>query len=258
MHHIFDRLQAAIQAEKAVALATITRGQMVGAKMLVFDDSTVEGTLGDPEMERAVAADARELLAMGSSRSRTYQTAGGAEVEVFIEVYPSPPTLLIFGGVHTAIPLTRFAKELGFRVRIVDPRGVFATRERFPEADEVLIEHPEDFLARTKLDSSSYVVILTHDPKFDEPALLAALDSDARYIGAIGSRQTNAARMERLRRRGIPEAKLERVHAPIGLNIGAQTPAEVALAIMAEIIAAKYGKTGRPLRESVQVPGERR
>jgi xanthine dehydrogenase accessory factor len=175
------------------------------------------------------------------------------KVELFIEPFLPPPTLVVIGGVHVAVPLVRFAKELGFRVILADPRAHFAKPERFPQADQVLVEWPDEALAHLSLDPNTYVVILTHDPKIDEPALSSLLGSSGEaariaYVGAIGSRQTHATRFERLDRLGVNAERLEQVYAPIGLDLGGQTPAEIALSIMAEIVAVKNGRSGGSLR----------
>jgi xanthine dehydrogenase accessory factor len=154
------------------------------------------------------------------------------------------------GGVHIAIPLTRFAKELGFYVTIVDPRAKFANRERFPEADEVLLEWPDEALAHLEIDDATYVVLLTHDPKIDEPTLASALKTEAAYIGAIGSRGTHAARFERMAKWGVSAEQLRRVHAPVGLDLGGRTPEETALSIIAEVISVKNGRSGASLRST--------
>jgi xanthine dehydrogenase accessory factor len=146
--------------------------------------------------------------------------------------------------VHTAIPLHRLAKELGYYVAVVDARGALATAERFPHADLVRVDWPDDAMRDLGLDSATSVVVLTHDPKFDEPALLAALASNARYIGAIGSRGTHQARLDSLRAQGVTEEQIARIHAPIGLDLGGRTPAEIALAVLAEIVAVRYGRSG--------------
>jgi xanthine dehydrogenase accessory factor len=176
------------------------------------------------------------------------------EVELFIEPFLSPPTLVVIGGVHVAVPLVRFAKTLGFRVVVADPRAHFARPERFPQADQILVEWPDETLAHLSLGLNTYVAILTHDPKIDEPALSSLLGqsgetASVRYLGAIGSRQTHAARFERLARLGVDAERLEGVYAPIGLDLGAQTPAEIALSIIAEIVAVKNGRSGGSLRE---------
>jgi xanthine dehydrogenase accessory factor len=158
--------------------------------------------------------------------------------------------LVIIGGVHTAIPLTRFAKELGFYVIVADPRAKFASLERFPEADEVLLEWPDEALAHLEIDNVTYIVLLTHDPKIDEPTLAAALQTEATYIGAIGSRGTHAARFERMADWGVTREQLERVYAPIGLDLGGRSPEETALSIISEVIAVKNGRSGVSLRDS--------
>jgi xanthine dehydrogenase accessory factor len=159
--------------------------------------------------------------------------------------------LVIFGGVHTAIPLTQFAQSLGFRVTIVDGRERFANHERFPTADEIIVAWPDEALARMKIDASTYVAILTHDPKFDIP-VLAALSKTVppRYIGAMGSRATRQQHFTELRALGVSEGFLSRVHGPIGLNLGARTAEEIALAIIAEIVAVRYRRGGGFLSEN--------
>jgi xanthine dehydrogenase accessory factor len=174
------------------------------------------------------------------------------EVEVFIDVFAPKPRLVIFGGVHTAIPLTQFAQMLGFHVTIVDGRERFATRERFPTADEIIIAWPDEALAQMRVDSSTYVAILTHDPKFDIPALEALSKTQPRYIGSMGSRETRKQHFAELRAHGVPDEFLSQVHGPIGLDIGARTPEEMALAVIAEITAVRYGRAGGPLSEERQ------
>jgi xanthine dehydrogenase accessory factor len=171
----------------------------------------------------------------------------GEELEIFFEVFPAPPVLLIFGAVHVAQALTRLGKMLGFRVIVSDARAKLATSERFPDADEIIQAWPDETLADLDLPPSTYVAILTHDPKFDEPALLGAIETHARYIGAVGSRKTNADRRERLIAAGVSEESLRRIRGPIGLDIGAETPEEMAVSIMAEIIAIRHGRDGGPL-----------
>jgi xanthine dehydrogenase accessory factor len=155
--------------------------------------------------------------------------------------------LLIFGGVHIGVPLAKFAKLMGFRVKVIDARGRFANQERFPDADEIAIEYADEYLAGARVDSATYVVVLSHDPKLDDPALLHVLRTPARYIGAIGSRTTNQKRRQRLQEAGLSDQLIDRIHAPIGLDIGSETPDEIALAILAEMIAAKNGRDLRPL-----------
>lgn len=244
---VFDQLRTALDQNQPVAVATVVRGDPLGAKLLVLPDRTV-GTFGDPDLDAAVVAGARADLASERSVTRSYTVAGRAEpVELFIEVFPAPPTLLIFGAVHVAQALCRFAKHLGFTVIVSDAREKLATDDRFPEADRIIHGWPDDALAELEVAPNTYVAILTHDPKFDEPALLGSLNTAAAYIGAVGSRKTNEDRRERLVAAGLPANRLARIHGPIGLDIGAETPEEMAISILAEIIAVRYGRTGGPL-----------
>ncbi len=235
-------LEDAVEQGKAVALATVVDGETAGESALVTPTGVIEGS-GSERM----AAAAMETLATGAGIGTLHALAPG--LELFIEPFLPPPVLVIIGGVHIAIPLTRFAKELGFRVIVADPRAKFANRERFPEADEVLIEWPDEALAHLEVGDSTYIVLLTHDPKLDEPTLAAALKTEARYIGAIGSRKTHAERFERLARWGVTPEQLRRVYAPIGLDLGGRTPEETALSIIAEVVAIRNGRSGCSLRD---------
>jgi xanthine dehydrogenase accessory factor len=168
----------------------------------------------------------------------------------FVEPFRRPAHLVIVGAIHIAIPLHRLAKLMGYRVTVVDARAKFATKERFPDADELVIAWPDEALAKIDLDSSTYVVILTHDPKFDLPALRSVLGKDVGYIGAIGSRKTNANRFDALRGEGFTEEQLARVHGPIGLDLGSRGAEETALGILAEITAERFGGSGVSKREA--------
>jgi xanthine dehydrogenase accessory factor len=256
MAGLYETLKRSLQEERLVAVATVLAGPApVGAKMLVYPDGQAEGSLGHPRLDAAVVRDAVRAQRRQESVRRSYPAAlaagsargDGAEdaenVEVFVEVFAPSPHLIAFGGDHVAIPLTHYAKELGFRVTIVDARSRFANRERFPEADEIIVAWPDKALAQLQVDSSTYIAILSHDPKLDEPATRGALQTGARYIGAIGSRKTHADRRERLRREGFSDEQIARIHGPIGLDLGGQTPAEIALSIIAEIVATRYGRT---------------
>jgi xanthine dehydrogenase accessory factor len=165
----------------------------------------------------------------------------------FLEPFPRPPELFIFGGSHVAIPLSRLASAIGFRVTVVDARSKFAGRERFPEARRVIHAWPDEVLKDLPMDGSTYVVILTHDPKFDDPTITAALRGRPRYIGAIGSKKTHRDRVARLTASGVSPVEIQRVHAPIGLDLGAQTAEETALAILAQMVAVRHGKQGGPM-----------
>jgi xanthine dehydrogenase accessory factor len=239
-----------VRHEVPVAIGTVIRPESMVGRRVWFARGEIHGSFGDNALDGAFVASAERLLRSGQAKAQTARDATGNEVELFVDTYPAPPTLLIFGGVHVGIPLTKYAKILGYRVQVIDPRGVFATRERFAEADDLLIERPEDYLARTEINENTYVVVLTHDPKFDEPVLKHVLNTRASYVGAIGSRKTNQDRMARLETEGVSRELLARIHSPIGLDIGSQVPEEIALAIMAEVVAARYGKAGTPLRET--------
>jgi xanthine dehydrogenase accessory factor len=205
-----------------------------------------EGLLAG-EVPAEVAAAAQELLQGQAPRGTVLPLDAGRQA--YAEPYYPAPVLVVIGGVHVGIPLCRFARELGFAVVVVDPRSKFANRERFPEADQVLVEWPDEALAHLAVDERTYIVLLTHDPKLDEPALASALRTNAAYIGAIGSRKTHAERFERLARLGVTAEELGRVYAPIGLDLGGTTPEETALSIIAEVVAVKNGRGGGSLRQ---------
>ena len=242
---IYERLKIALSQDVPAAVATVVRGPNVGAKVLILPDEVL-GTLGSPDLDALVVADARTLLEAERSEIKSYELEA-AVVDVFIETFPPPPLLLIFGAVHVAQPLARIAKMLGFRVIVSDARAKLATPERFPDVDRLIVAWPDEALEELSIGPNTYIAILTHDPKFDEPALLGALKTPARYIGAVGSRRTNADRRERLRAAGVDEESLARVRGPIGLDIGASTPEEMAISILAEIIASRHGRHGGSL-----------
>jgi len=200
----------------------------------------------DPELDAAIASAAGGLF--GASSSRVIELPWrGETAEVFVEAFPAPLRLFIVGATHTAIPLCRFAKELGFEVTVVDVREVFATDERFPEADALVRAWPDEAFEKVALTRDCHVVALTHDPKFDLPALALALRSEAGYIGALGSRATHARRRAQLLEQGFGAAELARIRTPVGLDIGGRTPEEVALSIVAEMVAVRSGREGGPL-----------
>lgn len=242
---IFDLLAGAIQAGTPASVATVIKGEPGGAKLLVLPDD-VTGTFGNAAFDDQVISEARRLLSLELSETRT-MTGPFGDAEVFFESFPPPPTLIIFGAVHVAQALTTYAKQLGFRVVVVDVRAKLATTERFPDADEIVLEWPDVALENHKVEPNTAIAILSHDPKFDEPALLGSLATPARYIGAVGSRKTNADRRLRLQEAGMDEESIKRVRGPIGLDIGASTPEEMAISILAEIIASEHGRKGGPL-----------
>jgi xanthine dehydrogenase accessory factor len=254
---IYEVLRDAVRAEEPVALATVVAGPdaAVGRTMLVRPGREPLGSLGDPDLDRVVARDAAGELAAGRTGTRHYGPRGEArqqEVTVFIESFAPPPRMVIFGAVDFTAALVKVAKILGYRVTVCDARSVFATPRRFPHADEVVCEWPDRYLARAgkELGPRDAVCVLTHDPKFDVPALVAALDTEVGYLGAMGSRRTHADRVARLREAGVDEAGIRRIMAPIGLDIGARTPEETAISICAEIIALRTGRAAPSLRDA--------
>ncbi|MEO8200205.1 MAG: XdhC family protein [Gemmatimonadota bacterium] len=185
---------------------------------------------------------AREGLARQSSFATELEVVGGEPVRIFLEVFPRQPRLIIIGGVHIATTLVPLAKRLGFHVTVTDGRSPFLTRDRFPEADELILAYPEAAFSQAGIDRATYICILSHDPKFDEPALEIALRSPAIYVGAIGSRKTQAIRREKLMARGLSEEQVARLHGPIGLDLGGRGAAEIALSIIAEMTMSRYNK----------------
>jgi xanthine dehydrogenase accessory factor len=218
-------------------------GEPPGAAIEITADGAATGTTGLPEADAAIGAAAREVLARGGA---TAVEAGGRQW--LVEGFAVPPRLVVVGAVQVAIPLVRIARELGYRTVVVDGRAAFATRERFPDVDELVVAWPDEAAAAIGLGPGDAVTVLTHDAKFDEPAIVEALRRGCRYVGAIGSRRTQAARRERLRDAGVAEADLLRLRGPIGLDLGGRSPAETALAIMAEVVAERHGGSGTPLR----------
>jgi len=217
-----DALMTAREAGRPVAVATNLRS---GQQRLIFADESSGELCLDVDMMLA-AADA-----LKTDRNTTLKTPAG---DVFVQVYNPPPRVFVVGAVHIAQPLARMAQLSGYGVTIIDPRRGFASGERFAGLD-VTGEWPDEALERLKPDSRSAIVTLTHDPKLDDPALQAALRSPAFYVGALGSKKTHAARLERLRRAGLSDTELARIHGPVGLSIGAVSPAEIAVSIMAQI-----------------------
>lgn len=242
----------AFPTEKPVAFAYAIKGDnILGKGLLTWESGKHRGSLGrGDELDEKVASDAAKRLREGKPGRLAYPDAPGGPVEVFVDTYPAQPTVVIFGGVHIAVALAHLAKYVGFRVLVVDARGAWATRERFPDADELYVQHADDYLRVHSLNSQSYVAVLSHDPKLDDPALIGALASPARYVGAIGSTKTQAARRERLLAAGITPEQLGRLHGPIGMDIGADTPDEIGVAILAQILAAKGGTSAGALQQA--------
>jgi xanthine dehydrogenase accessory factor len=239
-----------IAAHEPVAVATVVAGPgHVGARRVIWIDR-VSGSLGSERLDDAVTDDARGMLDHGSTGIRHYGADGerrGDELSVFVQSYAPPPRMLVFGAIDFAAAVARVGTFLGYRVTVCDARPVFATPKRFPDADEVVVEWPHRYLARTEVDTRTVICVLTHDPKFDVPLLQVALRTPAAYIGAMGSRRTHDDRLKRLREEGVTEEELARLASPIGLDLGARTPEETAVSIAAEIVGSRWGGSGRPL-----------
>jgi xanthine dehydrogenase accessory factor len=238
---------ARIAAEDGrAALVSVVAGGQAGAKLLVQADGSTSGGLGDPELDRTGFAAAEEL--MWAERSELREVG---EVSLFVDVTAPAPRLVVFGAVDYAAALCRLARAAGWRAFVCDPRSQFATRERFPDAEEVIAAWPDEAFARIGgIDRATYVAVLTHDPKLDDAALELTLRSEAPYVGAMGSRRAQAQRRERLLAAGLDEEELDRIAAPIGLDLGALTPEETALSIMAEVVAVRHGRDGGRLSKA--------
>jgi xanthine dehydrogenase accessory factor len=208
--------------------------------------AVIDGGLGDPAADAAVARMAAAALADGRSRAATV-TVSGVERQVFIEAFPPRPRLVVVGAVQVAIPLVAIAATLGYATVVVDARASFLTRDRFPDAERLVLAWPDEAADEIGLGPDDALVVLTHDPKFDEPAIVLGLARGCWYVGAVGSRRTQVARRERLADAGVPPADLDRLAGPVGLDLGGRSPEETALAIMAEVVARRHGGSGRPL-----------
>jgi xanthine dehydrogenase accessory factor len=240
-----DFAQIAAEDGRA-ALVTVIAGVDLGAKLLVRADGTSDGGLGTAELDRAGVEAAEELLWAERSEKREV-----ADTTLFVDVVAPAPRLVIFGAVDYSAALARLARAAGWRPFVCDPRSQFATPERFPDAEEVIATWPAEAFARVGgIDRATYIAVLTHDPKLDDAALSIALGSDAAYVGAMGSRRAQAQRRDRLVAAGIDEELLERISAPIGLDLGAVSPEETALSIMAEVVAVRNGREGGRLSQS--------
>ncbi len=242
---LYEKVRAHVAAGGSAAILTRMDAEGGGAKLLVRDDGHREGSLGDPLLDETGPAAARAALATGVSR--TVGLGPGEGVQVFVEVHVPPATLLVVGGSHVAMPLVTLARSLGYRTVVVDGRPRFATRERFPDVDELLVGIPSELVRRVPLRPTTALVLVAHDYKYDLPVLRHALTSEVGYVGMLGSRRRGDAILRMLREEGLAESALARIRVPIGLDLGAKTAPEIALAILAEIVAARYGGTGRPL-----------
>ncbi len=260
---VYELTGEAAEVERAVleahaegrpaAVATLIDGNTAGSRLAVIGD-TLLGSLHDTELlDRNVAREAQGLLEEGKTTLRRFGSDGatlGDDIRVHIRAYALPPQMWIIGAIDFSAALAPFAAQIGYEVTIADARDRFARSRRFSAAASVKIGWPQEVMADVELGPRDAVLVFTHDPKFDEPALIAALATNAGYIGALGSRQTTADREDRLKRAGVSEADLARVHAPCGLDIGSRTAEETAVSVLAEIIAARAERAGAPLRQT--------
>lgn len=236
MADINPAIQELLDAEQFGSVATIVEGPRVGQKAVINSTGElVAGSLPD-DIASDVVQDARTLMEHEQHRGLEY-----GEHSVFLETLAPPPDLLIFGAVHIGQALTSFGTQMGYRVTVVDSRAPFVTEERFPTAQRLLVGWPRDVMDQLTFDRRTWVVVLSHDPRHETPPLEAALKSDTRYIGAMGSRRTHNLRIERLQELGFGDDDVARIHSPIGLDIGAETPQEVAVSILAEMTLVRYG-----------------
>ncbi len=252
---ILRRIARAARRDMPIALAIGLDGGIAGHERLVTNDGDTYGSMGNDGLDHAVSGEARALLAAGDTVIRTFGAEGepvGLDVRVFIRSFAPKPNMYIFGAIDFSRAMVHVGKDLGYRVSVIDARPIFATRQRFPHADEVVVEWPDEFLGKAPIDERTALVILTHDAKFDIPLLQVALRTRAGYIGAMGSRRTHAERVEQLRAAGVSDADLARIKAPIGLDIGARTPEETAISIAAEIIAMRSGRKGGSLSKGTE------
>jgi xanthine dehydrogenase accessory factor len=243
-----------IAGRRPAALATVVGGPgRLGAHLVVRPEGR-DGSLGSGRLDDAVTDDALGMLDQGMTGIRHYGPDGERrrdELSVFVQSFAPPPRMLVFGAIDFAAAVARVGAFLGYHVTVCDARPVFATRTRFPDADEVIVQWPHEYLAETTVDERTVICVLTHDPKFDVPLLEVALRTRAAFVGAMGSRRTHDDRLARLRERGLSEEELSRLAAPIGLDIGARTPEETAVSVAAEIVSARWGGSGRPLSETM-------
>ena len=235
---LLDRLAGVLEREERAVLFTVVEGDRLGAQLLATESGERFGDGPDDQAEAVLRGGRNVLLELESGE------------KVFAEVFGPPPRLLVFGAVDTTEALCRAAKQIGWRTIVSDARGKFATPDRLPSADEIVVAWPEETLERVRPDHQTAVVVLTHDDRFDVPALKGALETEAFYVGALGSRRNQARRRERLLEEGVDEAQLDRISGPSGLDIGADTPAETALSILAEVLAVRAGREGGKLTAS--------
>ena len=245
-----DGVLRSVELEEPVAVATIVSGPHFVGRHLIVRTDHAEGSLGTVRLDDTIREDTIGMLAAGRTGFLRYGPDGerlGEGLDVFIASFAPPAQMFVFGAIDFSAALVRVGKLLGYRVTVCDARPVFATTKRFPEADEVVVDWPHRWLEQQVVDERTVIAVLTHDPKFDVPALAVALRTDAGYVGAMGSRLTHEDRLVRLKEAGLTDAELSRLHSPIGLDLGARTPEETAISIAAEIVQFRWGGSGERL-----------
>ncbi len=238
--NMYKTLEKNIRRNKITSLATIIDGENVGKKLLIYSDGTFKGDLGDLNLNQRVIELSKSVFEMQEPRRESIEIEGKL-FDVFVDIFQPMPKMIIIGAVHIAIPLVTLGNIAGFYTIVIDPRRAFAMEEKFTHADELIIEWPTDVLEKVGVDEASCFITLTHDEKIDNPSLAYALKSPARYIGALGSKRTHAKRKTALMEMGFKEDDFNRIHGPIGLKIGGRGPEEIAISIIAEIVAEKHG-----------------
>ena len=237
---IYPALKTCLEENRLAAMATVISGPGLGSKLLLWPDGRTLGSLGSAALNEQACAWMQNQIAVQDTNWTSFH-AGAEQVEVFGDVFTPTARLVVIGAVHIAIPLVKLAKALGYYTIVIDPRTAFATRERFPHVDELVVKWPSTALEELHPDEGTYIAVISHDEKLDNPALQVALSSPARYVGVLGTRKKISQRFDALRELGVTEEQLGRLHAPIGMNLGAVLPDEIALSILAEMVAARHG-----------------
>jgi xanthine dehydrogenase accessory factor len=237
---MYPAVKACIEENRSAALATVISGAGLGNKLMMWADGRTLGSLGGAALDEQARAWLKKQMDAQETAWTSFEIAD-EHMDVFADVFAPALRMVVIGAVHIAIPLVTLAKTLGYRTIVVDPRETFATRERFPHVDELIVAWPSDALEKLRPDEGTYIAVLSHDEKLDNPALKVALASPARYVGVLGTSKNIGKRLAALRELGSTEAELSRLQAPIGMRLGAVSPEEIALSILAAMVAAKHG-----------------
>lgn len=235
----YRQLRSRIEHRQSVGLAT----RLDTGESLMVDEQETQGTLGSPELDARVAEELRSMFNVDQAKRITIPL-GETEADVFVQTWAPPPRMIVFGATHVAVALAALARILNYQIVIADAREIFANEERFPDVDQLIVGWPDELVEQLAPDSATAIIILTHDPKFEDPLMPKVLQSKAGYIGAMGSRSTNRTRVEKLQAAGYSDEQIARIHAPVGLDIGGKSAEETALAILAEMVAVRNGKRG--------------